>query len=151
MPGTLNEQVVDQITTTNAKGLADMAQTAMGLSTQNAVANQQQVQAIQNASLQGYLTIHQTLTALAAKRLLDTSAEEAVAFTKQIGSDLQDKINNIGAALAGVQEDVKIAQTTPPQTGTGGAFGSDAGTALLQQLANIQAVLQGLEAKIRTP
>lgn len=145
----MSEQTIDGVNISNVKMLADMSQTAMGLSIQNGVANQQSVQAIQNASLQGYLTLHQTMTALAAKKLLDTSAEEAVAFTKQIGADLQDKITGIGASLAAVQEDVKISNTTPPQTGTGGAFGSDSGSALTQQIGNLAAAVAAMQAMLQ--
>ena len=129
--------------------LADMAQGAFGLSIQNSVANQQSVQALINADLAASLSLKQALQARAARFLLDTSAEEAVAFSKQIGSDIQDRITGIEASLAAGQMAEKIAITTPPQTGTGGAFGSDAGSALLAQLANIQALLQSLAEKVK--
>ncbi len=129
--------------------LADMAQGAFGLSIQNSVANQQSVQALVNADLAASLSLKQALQARAARFLLDTSAEEAVSFSKQIGADLNDRITGIEAALASGQMAEKIAITSPPQTGTGGAFGSDAGSALLAQLANIQALLQSLAEKVK--
>ena len=141
--------MVDETTAANLKMLADMAQGAFGLSIQNSVANQQSVQALINADLAASLSLKQALQARAARFLLDTSAEEAVAFSKQIGSDIQDRITGIEASLAAGQMAEKIAITTPPQTGTGGAFGSDAGSALLAQLANIQALLQSLAEKVK--
>jgi hypothetical protein len=82
----------------------------------------------------------QAVTTQSVKRILDLSIENAVADQKLIGADLQDKISNLGSALSAVQQDIKAAQSTAPQTGTGGAFGSDSGSALMQQLASNQAL-----------
>ena len=139
--------------------LADMAATAQGLATQNAVASQQQIQNIVNANFQNGLTLASNqlqagmqlstaITTQAVKRLLDASIENSVADTKLLGADIQDKLANVEAALSGAQVFEKTAITSPPQTGTGGAFGSDAGSALLQQMANIQALLQSLVEKL---
>lgn len=166
MPNTLAEQVLDQITVSNAKGLADMNQVPMGLSVQNAVSAQQRVSDAANAVHENVLNASQQVAQLAAQQalqiaqngamlsqamtgrvarmILDASAEQAVAFAKEIGADVSSKLADFGGALASLQEQAKIAQTTPPQTGTGGAFGSDSGNALLQQLANIQALLNNL-------
>lgn len=133
MPQTVSEQVTDEVTSANLKMLADMAQGAFGVSIQNAIANQQSVQALVNSDLAASLSMKQALQARAARFLLDTSAEEAVAFTKQLGSDIQDRITGIEAALSAGQQAEKIAITSPPQTGTGGAFGSETG--LSQQIA----------------
>jgi len=133
----------------------------MGLSVQNSVANQQYIQSIVNANLQNGLTIAQNamqngmqiaqaVTVRSLRMALDTSAEEAVAFTKQIGSDIQDKLTNLEATLSAAQQFEKTALTSPPQTGTGGAFGSDSGSALAQQLANMQALLSDLSARLAT-
>lgn len=157
MPNMLNEQTVDQITQSNAKIIADMAQSAMGLSVQNAVASQQNVQAVVNANLQNGLTMAQSnlqagldlaraVLARSVRFTFDTSAEEAVGFAKQMSADLASKMSDLEAALSGGQQMEKIAITTPPQTGTGGAFGSDAGAAILQQLSNINAVLASIAA-----
>lgn len=157
MPSSLNEQQVDQITQSNAKMLADQAQSAIGLTIQNAVASQQSVQAMVNATLQNGLTLAQSnlqagldlsraVLARSVRFTFDTSAEEAVGFAKQMSADLASKMSDLEAALSGGQQMEKIAITTPPQTGTGGAFGSDAGAAILQQLSNINAVLASIAA-----
>jgi len=138
VPTSLNEQITDAISTGNAKVLADMSQSAMGLSIQNAVASQQHVQTIANTALQGFVTLQQTLIAQAAKRLLDTSAEEAVSFTKEVGADLQDKVAQLGTSLASVQQDVKAANTTPPETG------------IAQQLATLAATITAIQAQLAT-
>jgi heme oxygenase len=153
MPVTLDEQVRDTVNFNNAKSLADMAQTAMNLSTQNAVSNQAHVQALVNAALANSLTLSQNalqsgmqlsqaITTMATKTILDESVKDAVASQKLIGSDIQDRLMNIEGALSGGQQFAKVAQTTPPQTGTGGAFGSDSGSALLQQIVSTLAIIQ---------
>lgn len=144
MPSQLNEQMVDQITATNAKGLADMNQVPMGLSVQNSVSNQQNVQAYVNANVQNGLTLaqnmtanavamSQAITARATRFIFDISAEQAASFTRQLEADIGGRLSNIEAALAGSQIFEKTAATSPPQTGTGGAFGSETG--LSQQVA----------------
>jgi hypothetical protein len=147
MPTTVNEQSVDGVNINNLKAATDMSIIAMHTASQNVVANQQHVQSIVNAALQNGLMLGQNMlqsgmllgqavTTQGVKRLLDMSIEQAVSDTKLLGADLQDKLSNLGSALSAVQQDIKAAQTTPPQTGTGGAFGSDSGSALAQQIAN---------------
>src|SRR4030095_5992063 len=137
-----------ETTAMNAKMLADMAQSAMGLTIQNAAANQQTVQAIINANLQNGLAMAQAnmqagldlsraVTTVSVKRLFDQQMGDAINEGTLTGSDLQDKLSNLGAALSGVQQDIKAAQTTPPQTGTGGAFGSAPGSAVAAQVAAV--------------
>src|SRR6266571_1317644 len=98
MPATLNEQTLDQITSSNAKALADMSATVQHIATQNAVANQQHVQSIVNANLQNGLTLaqnalqagmqlSQAITTMATKNVLDESVKDAVSNTKLLGSD----------------------------------------------------------------
>ena len=164
MPVTANEQTVDTISTTNVKNVGELHALTAGLSGQNQLANQQRMtdamsaaainavnagQQMAQLAAQQALTLSAAIQARTARFLLDTSAEEAVAFTKQVGSDIQDKLTNIEAALSGSQAFEKTAITTPPQTGTGGAFGSDAGNALLQQIVNAQAVMANAIAQLQ--
>lgn len=159
MPQVLNEQVVDEITAMNAKGLSDMMQTAMGLSVQNAVANQNTTQTAAAAALANGLTIGQAvmqnginlaqaINARAVRFAFDISAEQAAAFDRQLSADVSGRLMNIEAALSGGQQASKIAQSTAPQTGTGGAFGSDAGSAINQQIANLSATVAALQAQL---
>lgn len=144
MPSTVNEQLMDEVTSGNLKVLADMAQGALAQSIQNQVNNQAHIQAIQAATLQNGLTLAQDAVAqsLALSRMVtgkvlryvaDTSAEQATAFAQQIASDANETLAQAGATLSAVQQESKIAQSTAPQTGTGGAFGSETG--LSQQIA----------------
>lgn len=157
MPAVINEQTVDGQTSLNWKVMSDEPIASANTRTENATANQQIVQALMQESLAANLAISrqatanaiayaQAVNARAVRFAFDISAEQAVGFATTIGAQLQDKITNLGAALSGVQEMVKVAITTPPQTGTGGAFGSDAGNALFQQLANAMALAEALRS-----
>jgi hypothetical protein len=144
VPDTVNSQAADAVNFNNVKVLGEVPAHSIGLAMQNAVSQQQRVNEIATASFQNALTaannitqswipIQQAMVGRVARHVLDVSAEQAAAFEKQLGAEVSDRLSDIGGALAGVQEFVKTAQTTPPQTGTGGAFGSETG--LSQQIA----------------
>lgn len=158
MPTTLSEQTLDQITSSNAKALADMSATVQHLATQNAVANQQTVQSIISANLangmtlaqnalQSGLQLSQAVTTQAVKNILDESIKDAVSNTKLLGADIQDKLTNIEAALAGGQQFAKTALTTPPETGFVQQL-ADNQALYAQQLASMNVILQDLVAKL---
>lgn len=170
MPSTVSEQTVDALTLNNVKVIGEGPALSTGLSQQNAVAQQQRVNDLSNSVLANSMNAAQQMAQLASQQaltlsqngailaqamvgrvgrfVLDTSGEEAVAFTKQIGSDVQDKLSNIEAALAAGQVFEKTAITVPPQTGTGGAFGSDSGSALTQQLSNLAASISAIQSML---
>jgi hypothetical protein len=136
MPDVLDPQVVDEITTMNAKSLSDGFQTAVLLATQNAVANQQTVQSVVTANLQNGLALAQALTARATRFVFDISAEQAAAFDRQLGADMAGRLANIEASLAGGQQMAKIAQSTPPESAQ----------ALSVQLAQLSATIAGMQS-----
>ena len=149
MPDHVNEQVTDAVTMGNVKGLAEMAQTAMGLSVQNAVANQQTVQSAVNAALQNGITMAQNalhdglawsraVNARSLRFALDQSAQEAAAFEKTLGAEISDRLAEINGALAASQQSAKIANTTPPETG------------IAQQLASLNAALVTIMESLRS-
>lgn len=119
---------------------------------QNQVTNQQAVDTISREALQTGIVLgrdvlqrgldfSRAVEARAIRFIFDTSAEEAVGFAKQIGSDLTSKLADIEGLLAAGQQQEKTAITSPPQTGTGGAFGSGTGSSLFQSLAEATALL----------
>lgn len=140
MPASVSEQIVDSITMTNAKSILDATPAAVQLSTQNAVSQQQTLNAIQNTALQGFVSLTHALFAKAAKSILDESAQDAVNNAKTIASDTQDKINNLGSAIASVQQDLKGAQSTPPESAVAAQINDLATT-----LAAVQAQLDSLK------
>jgi hypothetical protein len=68
-----------------------------------------------------------------------------------MAAGLESKLANIEGLLAAGQQQEKTAITSPPQTGTGGAFGSDSGSALAQQLVNMNTVLEAILARLPAP
>lgn len=162
MPDQVNLQLMDTVSAVNLKLAAGMEQVAMGASIQDlqqaqsrrnqladsVLANQlNSAQQIQASEATSRMIMSNAVNALALKYLFDTSAQEAVTFAKEIASDTAQTMQDFGGVIAGIQQDIKGAITTPPQTGTGGSFGSDSGSALLQQLANNQALMaNGLSA-----
>jgi hypothetical protein len=148
MPNSVNEQLADQTTYSNLKSSNDMAITAMNLSTENAVANQQVVQAMINANLQNGLTLAQhamagaiqQLTAvqtIAVKRLFDTTIEQAMATTEQINADMAKNLAAYSATLSAGQQEAKIAQSTPPES------------AVAAMLANLAASISAIETMLK--
>jgi len=146
------------ITSSNAKALADMSATVQHIATQNAVANQQRVTEMASATLQNGMTLaqnalqagmqlSQAITTMATKNILDESIKDAVSNTKLLGSDIQDKLTNIEAALAGGQQMAKIANTTPPETGFVQQLANNQAL-YAQQLASMNVILQDLVAKL---
>jgi uncharacterized protein with von Willebrand factor type A (vWA) domain len=162
-------QVANDQGALNYKIFSDVPIAASNLSVQNAVSAQQRVNDGANAVHENAMNAAQQIAQLAAQQalqmsqngamlaqamtgrvsrhILDLSAEQATAFAKELSADLASRLAEMSGQLASVQEMAKIAQTTPPQTGTGGAFGSDAGSAVLQQLANIEALLRAQQSK----
>lgn len=173
MPPTLNEQVVDEVTALNFKNLAELHSLSAGVAGQNQIAQQQRVndtansvhanamnaaQQIAQLAAQQALTmatngqmLSQAMVGRVSRHVLDLSAEQTVGFMQEIQAGLSKDLASLSGQLASVQEMAKIANTTPPQTGTGGAFGSDAGNALLQQLSNIEALLRSQSNRNPTP
>jgi hypothetical protein len=163
MPATVSEQITDEVTGVKMQSIGTLHSLTASLSARaqlaayerqndlaasvvaNAMNSAQQLQQSASIAAQQIASNSAILAMGAAVRafrmVTDVSAEQAVGFAEQIGSNLTAELKDMGGTLAGIQQFVKEANTTPPQTGTGGAFGSDAGSALLQQIANTQALM----------
>lgn len=114
---TVNEQVTDAVTQSNVKTIAEapaesqallskMMASAAGLAMQNAVAHQQQMNAISQAA-----------TTVAVNKLLNMDPSEALSLVKaNSGNDVAQQMQQLLAALNSGQQGVKSAQTTPPVT-----------------------------------
>lgn len=164
MPPVDGAQVANDQGALNWKIFSDVPIATSNLTVQNAAARQQRMEQAADSVHENAMNAAQQIAQLAAKsalqmsdntamlaqamtgrvtrHILDLSAEQTVGFMQEIQAGLSKDLAAISGQLAAVQEMAKIANTTPPQTGTGGAFGSDAGNALLQQLANIEALLR---------
>ena len=117
MPDVANPQVVDTISTTNLKTLAEgtafatnnvhqMAAQTIGLAMQNAVTTQQRMNDVGVQASQGFTNnMHN----------LDLKEASAIATVK--GTDLASLATQLATATAAIQQLAKVAQTTPPVTG----------------------------------
>ncbi len=116
MPDAANPQVVDTISTTNLKTLAEgtafatnnvhqMAAQTIGLAMQNAVTTQQRMNDVGVQASQGFTNnMHN----------LDLKEASAIATVK--GTDLANIAAQLGAAIAALQNYSKTAGNTPPVT-----------------------------------
>lgn len=95
----LDPGILDSVTNSNFKTLAEQVAT-------NAAAHQQRLQLLAESSLGRIL-----------KNLNETDVEEASAIRTVSTSDLAGKISELSAAVASIQQMIKGAQTTLPETG----------------------------------
>ena len=137
MPDAANPQIIDTISTDNLKTIAEAGAFQMGLSfgnsthwqnltNQNAVALQQMgiAQALQqqqrqneisNAVQQVFANLLATTAGTVAKQLSELDPSQAMAEQALLtGNKVAEQLSNLGAALAGMQAEVKAAQTVPP-------------------------------------
>jgi len=106
------------------------------------LAAQQALQISQNGAM-----LAQAMLGRVSRHILDLSAEQASAWSRELMSDLPRELANISGQLASVQEMAKIANTTPPQTGSGGSFASSETAPLLQMLAQIEALIRSQQVR----
>lgn len=100
----LPEQVVESVTSTNFKVLAESAAFAMGLAFQDSVDAQRSSRAILTAS-----------TAAAVKQLVEPDIAEAAAINKvATGNDLAAQIAQLLAAISGNAQQAKVVYATVP-------------------------------------
>jgi hypothetical protein len=132
MPTTVNEQVTDSVTATNMKTVGESAAFNAGLSMGNSVLNQQlmQTNAIANQQVgQNDTLAHQRrMNILAEISLANTvkgvgedinekTPTNAVSDVKTLEASLAPKLADLGSAIASIQQLMKGAQTTLPETG----------------------------------
>jgi len=102
----LDPGVVDAVTNSNFKNVAEAPAFYAGLAMGDAVAHQRAVNAVREAAL-----------AAALKNFADIDPLEAVSALKVIsGNDLAQQLSAMGSAIAQIQQLMKGAQTTPPPT-----------------------------------
>lgn len=155
----VNPQTLDSQNSLNWKVQSDRPINAANLALENAVSDQQLTRAIEREALQtgiavarewasGAINIGRATQARVIRYIFEPgageSAGEAVSFAKTISSDLSSKLSDLQGMLASGQQQEKTAITTPPQTGTGGSFGSSPGTALYAQLGEALALVNAL-------
>lgn len=132
----VSPEVIQTVADVNEKNFGETLMASHALAYQNMVHNQNI--ANQNALVvqHGMNTVFASLIASAAKRIQDLSAQDAVAMTKEMQGNLPSELANLGNAVSAIQESIKAAQTTPPETGAAGW------QALQAQVAGLQALIE---------
>jgi len=103
----LAQPVVDAVANANFKNLSEGASFYLNLAMADAVAHQRSVNAVREAVLSSAL-----------KGLVEIDPTQAMSQLKLIsGNDLGAQITQLLASLASNQQQTKVAQTTPPETG----------------------------------
>lgn len=95
----LDPGIIDSVTNANFKSLAEMQVV-------NALGHQNRMNAIFESSIGQIVNKMNTL-----------DPTEAASISGVVSADLSEKISELGAAVAGIQQLMKGAQTTLPETG----------------------------------
>lgn len=112
----LSQDVIDSVVDANLKNLGDAPAIAMGslfqtstqnldLAAKNAIANQQRMNEIGAAA-----------TTLSINKLINMDPGEASAINTVNSGEIAKALSQLGASVAGLQQMMKGAQTTPPVT-----------------------------------
>jgi hypothetical protein len=106
----LDQGTLDAVNNSNFKTIAEAAAVglaqSMALQAQNAASHQNRVNVLAEASL-----------AQALKNQTELDPSEAAAIKKVDNADLAKVLGELGASIAGIQQLMKGAQTTLPETG----------------------------------
>lgn len=103
----IHESVTQSVAESNFKNLGDAPAFFLSLAYSDAVAHQRSINSIRETAL-----------SQAIKGLLEVDPMEALSVVKGLtGNDLAQQLNALSASLAAIQQQIKVAQTTPPETG----------------------------------
>jgi hypothetical protein len=106
----LDQGTLDAVNNSNFKTIAEAAAVglaqSMALQAQNAASHQNRVNVLAEAAL-----------AQALKNQTELDPSEAAAIKKVDNADLAKVLGELGASIAGIQQLMKGAQTTLPETG----------------------------------
>ncbi len=108
MPGTLDDSIISSVANDNLKTVGGQVAVLSNLSLQNLIAHQNRMYLIAEGAVGNIV-----------KRMTELDPAEAAAMLKATQSDLAAQIGSLGAAIAEVQQLMKGAQTTRPETGSG--------------------------------
>jgi len=117
MADQVNQQVVDSVTIDNVKmiagagaegqaSLARVVSSALGILVNDSVASAGRRNAMADAAM-----------ATVLKGMSELDPTEAVSVAKTLSSTLPEVLAQLGTAVAALQQIVKTAETTPPETG----------------------------------
>lgn len=113
----LDQGITDSVTLANTKVYGDTMATLQSLAIQNAIAANQ----VANSNMVSHqAAVNQLSLAVLAKainKISDPQVEAAVAVEKEASAGLPEAVSSLLGALASGQQQVKTAQSTPPETG----------------------------------
>tara|TARA_R110000796_G_scaffold252618_2_gene388745 strand:+ start:8291 stop:8617 length:327 start_codon:yes stop_codon:yes gene_type:complete len=102
----LDESTLEAVNNANFKAMAESTTVSLNLATQNAVQHQAAMNQIREVALQRFVTESN-----------EVGSTEALALVKaNTGNDLAGIMSQLGAAIASIQQSMKGAQSTPPET-----------------------------------
>lgn len=105
----LDPSVVEAVSNGNFKNIGEMPAQLINWYAGNQVAHFNRVN-----------ILAETYLAIAVKNAHELSPKDAVSTLKEIsGNDLAQQVSALGAAIASIQQSMKGAQTTLPETGQG--------------------------------
>ena len=104
----LDQGVVDGVTNANFKVIAETPAIVANVANQNLIAHQGHMFQIAEASIGQILN-----------KMNGLDPAEAASISGVVRSDMGKDIAALGAAVAGLQQMMKGAQSTPPETATG--------------------------------
>lgn len=103
----LDEGVKDAVTNSNFKNVAEAPAFYSGIAMGNAVAHQKFIDSVREAALGNIV-----------KNLSEVDPIQAASALKvQSGNDLAQQLGQLGNLIAQLQQSMKGAQSTPPETG----------------------------------
>jgi len=102
----LEESVVADVVNANFKTVAGMPGSLANIMLQDAISHARIVNGYREAAFATYL-----------KSMAEVDPAEAVSMAKTLSADLPTVLAQLGTALGSIQQFVKAAQTTPPETG----------------------------------
>lgn len=117
----VNPQIVDSVTGTNMKTVGEQAAFQMGLAMGNSIMNQKLMDTNAIANQQNVQTLAQLALANAIKGIGEDVNEKtptnAVSDVKTLEANLAPRLADLGSAVAAIQQLLKGAQTTLPESG----------------------------------
>ena len=101
----LNQDIVESVANLNFKALADQAVITTNLIAQNAASHQNRVNVLAEGALGNVM-----------KNLTEFDVAESQAIATAVDSRLAPHLSSLAAAIASIQQNAKVAQSTPPTT-----------------------------------
>jgi len=109
--------ISESVVAADIKTIAGQPDSLANLALQNAVAFSQAANQAMLDSMNGHRTFDRAVNGALVKNLLEIDPMEALSWVKgSTGNDIAQVLSTLGAAVAQIQQLMKGAQSTPPET-----------------------------------